>query len=56
MIHFKSNIQTAKFGLYQMYKHSASPRVYKFELNLFRGLYIYRVSQEKYSCFIRDNF
>ena len=27
MIHFRSNIQTAEFGLYQMYKHSASPRV-----------------------------
>ena len=40
MIHFRSNIQTAEFGLYQMYKHSASPRVYKSDINLLRGLYI----------------
>ena len=40
MIPFRSNRQTAEFGLYQMYKHSASPRVYKFDINLLRGLYI----------------
>ena len=40
MIHFRSNTQTAVFGLSQMYKHSASPRVYKSDINLLRGLYI----------------
>ena len=37
---YRSNIQTAEFGLYQSYKHSASPRVYKSDINLVRGLYI----------------
>ena len=41
MIHFRSNIQTAEFGLYhQMYKHSAPLRVYKSDMNLLHGLYI----------------
>ena len=40
MIHFRSNIQTAEFGLHQIYKHSASPRVYKSDINLLHGLYI----------------
>ena len=40
MIHFRSNIQTAEFGLYQIYKRSASPRVYKSDINLLYGLYI----------------
>ena len=40
-----SNIQTAVFGLYQMYKHSASPRVYESDINLLRGLYIYILHQ-----------
>ena len=39
MIQFRSNIQTAEFGFYQIYKHSASPRVYKADINLLRGLY-----------------
>ena len=29
VVHFRSNIQTAEFGLHQMYKHSALLRVYK---------------------------
>ena len=40
MIHVRSNRQTAEFGLYQLYKHSVSPRVYKSDINLLRGLYI----------------
>ena len=47
MIHFRSNIQTAEFGLYQIYKHSASLRVYKSDLNLLRGLYL-RVRDSKF--------
>ena len=43
MIHFRSNIQTAKFGLYQIYKHPASPRVYKSDINLLHGLYILHI-------------
>ena len=42
MIHFRSNIQTAEFGLYQMSKHSAPLRVYKSDMimNLLHGFYI----------------
>ena len=41
MIHFRSNIQTAEFGLYhQMYKHSSPLSVYKSDMNLLHGLYI----------------
>ena len=43
----KSNIQTADFGLYQMYKHSASPRVYKSDINLLCGLYILHIIDAK---------
>ena len=43
LMSFRSNMQTAEFGLYQMYKHSASPRVYKSDKNLLRGLYILHI-------------
>ena len=52
MIQFRSNIQTAEFGLYQMSKHSAPLRVYKSDMNLLHGFYTASISVYIYISFI----